>query len=65
MSKLQTKILNALKTNKFNPNKTGERKRYNYLIRITKLVWARNNQDGYLIDVYSNEYKNEIWQIIH
>ena len=30
MSKLQTKILNSLKTNKFNPNKLGERKWYNY-----------------------------------
>ncbi len=57
MSKLQTKILKALKTNKLNPAKLGERNWYNYFIRITELVWARNNHDGYQIEVYSDNTK--------
>jgi hypothetical protein len=59
MNKLQPKILNALKTKKFNPNKLGERKWYNYFLSIDKLVWARNFVDGYLIHIYSDEYKSE------
>ena len=59
MSKLQTKILNAIKTNKFNPTKLGERKWYNYFIAVDELIWARNFVDGYLIDIYSDEYKIE------
>ncbi|MFN8326522.1 MAG: hypothetical protein U0T80_12390 [Flavobacteriaceae bacterium] len=59
MSKLQTKILTALKTNKLNPNKLGERKWYNYFISVTELVWARNFVDGYCINIYSDEYKTE------
>ena len=59
MSKLQTKILTALKTNKLNPTKLGERKWYNYLISVDELFWARNFIDGYLIHIYSDEYKTE------
>ena len=59
MIKLQTKILNALKTNKLNPTKLGERKWYNYLISVDELIWARNFVDGYSIDIYSDEYKTE------
>ena len=59
MSKLQTKILTALKTNKLNPTKLGERKWYKYFISINELVWARNFVDGYSIDIYSDEYKTE------
>jgi hypothetical protein len=59
MSKLQTKVLTALKTNKLNPTILGERKCYNYFIRVADLVWARNLVDGYFIDVYSDEYKRE------
>ena len=59
MSNLQTKILNALKTNKLNPNKIGERKWYKYFISIKELVWARNFIDGYLIHIYSDEFKTE------
>lgn len=59
MSKIQSKILKALKTNKFNPTKLGERKWYNYFISIDELVWARNFIDGYLIHFYSDEYKTE------
>ncbi len=59
MSNLQTKILNALKTNKLNPNKIGERQWYKYFISIKELVWARNFIDGYLIHIYSDEFKAE------
>lgn len=59
MSKLQSKILTALKTNKLNPTKLGERKWYNYLISVDELIWARNFVDGYSIDIYSDEYKTE------
>ena len=59
MSKLQSKILTALKTNKLNPTKLGERKWYKYFISINELVWARNFVDGYLIDIYSDDYKTK------
>ena len=59
MSKLQTKILTALKTNKLNPTKLGERKWYKQLISINELVWARNFVDGYLIHIYSDDYKTK------
>ena len=59
MSVLQIKILNALKNNKFNPNKLGDRKWYNYFISIDELIWSRNLIDGYLIYIYSDEYKSE------
>lgn len=59
MSKLQTKILNALKTNKFNPKKLGERKWYDYFISIDELNWKRNFIDGYLIHIYSDECKSK------
>ena len=59
MSKLQTKILTALKTNKLNPTKLGERKWYKYFISINELVWARNFVDCYLIHIYSDDYKTK------
>ena len=59
MTNLQIKILNALKTNKLNPTKLGERKWYNYFISVDELIWARNFIDGYLIHIYSDEYKTE------
>ena len=59
MSKLQTKILTALKTNKLNPTKLGERKWYKYFISINELVWARNFVDCYLIHIYSDNYKTK------
>ena len=59
MSNLQTKILKALQTKKFNPSKLGERRWYNYFLFVDELVWARNFIDGYLIHVYSNEFKSE------
>ena len=59
MSKLQNKILNALQTNKFNPEKLGDRKWYNFFISVQELFWARNFIDGYLIHIYSDVYKSE------
>ena len=59
MTNLQIKILTALKTNKLNPTKLGERKWYNYFISVDELIWARNFIDGYLIHIYSDEYKTE------
>lgn len=53
---LEQKILNAIKTNKLNPEILGERKWYHYFIRITELVWSRNNHDGYLIEVYTEKW---------
>lgn len=59
MTKSENKILKALKTNKLNPNKTGERKWYNYFISVDELVWTRNFIDGYLIHIYSDEFKTK------
>ena len=59
MHNLQSKILKAIKTNKFNPARLGERKWYNYFISVDELIWARNFVDGYLIHIYSDEYKTE------
>lgn len=53
---LEQKILNAIKTNKLNPEILGERKWYHYFIRIAELVWSRNNHDGYLIEVYTEKW---------
>ena len=59
MNRLQTKILNSLKAKKFNPAKLGKRKWYNYIISVEELIWSRNFIDGYLIHIYSDEYKSE------
>jgi hypothetical protein len=59
MSNLQIKFQNALKNNKFNPKILGERNWYNYFISVDELIWARNFIDGYLIHIYSDEYKLE------
>ncbi len=57
MISLETKILKAIKSNKLNPEILGERNWYNYFIRVTELVWTRNNYDGYLIEIYSDNTK--------
>lgn len=63
MNNLQIKFLNAIKTNKLNPEILGERNWYNYFIRVTELVWARNNYEGYLIEVYDKKYGNHLTSI--
>ena len=59
MISIDNKIRNAILGNKFNPEILGERNWYNYFIRVTQLVWARNNCDGYQIEVYSDSSKQE------
>mgnify|MGYP000523465078 FL=1 len=59
MISVENKILKALKTNKLNPEILGERIWFNYFIRVTELVWARNNYDGYQIDVFTDNSKRE------
>ncbi len=59
MSRLQTKILSAINTGKLNPTKLGERRWYKYFISINELLWAGNFVDGYLIDIYSDDYKTK------
>lgn len=59
MISLENKVLKALKTNKLNPEILGERNWYNYFIRVTELVWTRNNYDGYLIEVYTDNSKRD------
>lgn len=56
---LKTKLLNALKSNKLNPEILGERKWCNYFIQVNELVWARNLWNGYEIHIYSDKYKSE------
>lgn len=55
MNKTESKILKAIKTNRINPEILGKRSWYNYLLRVTKLIWSRNLYDGYLIEVYSKD----------
>ena len=59
MISVENKVLKALKTNKLDPTKLGERNWYEYFIRITELVWSRNNYDGYLIEVYSDNSRQQ------
>jgi len=59
MISLEDKILNALKTNRLNPEILGERNWYNYFIRVSELIWERNNYDGYQIEVYSDSSKRD------
>ena len=59
MISVENKILKALKTNKLNPEILGERNWYNYFIRVTELVWTRNNYEGYQIDIYTDNSKTE------
>lgn len=54
MNTLELKIRRAIETKKFNIEILGERNWYNYFIRVSELVWVRNNYDGYQIEVYSD-----------
>lgn len=56
---IEVKILKAIESNKLNLSILGERNWYNYFIRVTELVWGRNNHDGYQIEVYSDNEKTE------
>ncbi len=59
----ENKILKAIETNKLNPKILGERNWFNYFIRITELVWSRNNYDGYKIEVYNEKYGQHLTTI--
>ena len=59
MITIETKIKQAVQTNKLNPQILGERKWYNYYIQVNKLIWNRNFWDGYQIHIYSDKYKTE------
>lgn len=63
MNKLESKILKAIETNKLNPEILGERNWYNYFIRISELIWGRNFQNGYLIEVYDEKYGNHLTSV--
>jgi len=39
---IETKVKQAIKTNKLNPEILGERNCYNYFIRVSELFWTRN-----------------------
>lgn len=63
MNSLEFKILKAIKNNKLNPEIIGERNWFNYFIRITELVWDRNNYDGYKIEVYNEKHGKHLTTI--
>ena len=63
MTTIETKINNAISTNKLNLQILGERKWYSYFIRTTELIWSRNLHDGYLIEVYDEQYGNHLASI--
>jgi len=64
MITIEEKIKQAIKNNKLNPEILGERNWYNYFIRVTELVWARNKHDGYQIEVYSEKYGKHLSTVI-
>lgn len=41
----------------------GKKHWYNNCLLIQKLVWSRNNYDGYLIDVYNKDYTKHLKRI--
>ncbi|MDX9743493.1 MAG: hypothetical protein RBT59_06710 [Arcobacteraceae bacterium] len=52
---LEQRIKNAVKDRRLKLIE-GKKDWYGYRLLIQKLVWVRNNDDGYLIDVYNQEY---------
>ncbi|CAM1333708.1 hypothetical protein [Tenacibaculum aestuariivivum] len=55
---IQEKILSAINTGNLSIKNEGEKKWYNYKLRITKLFWNRNLFDGHLIEIY--DFKTNI-----
>lgn len=64
MNSLEFKILKAIENNKLNPEIIGERSWFNYFIRVTELVWVRNNYNGYKIEVYNEKYGSHLTTVI-
>lgn len=56
----ENKIIKAIISNKLNLEILGERQWYNYFIRVTELVWDRNLNEGYKIEVYREKYGEHI-----
>lgn len=54
---IKYKVITAIENNKLRL-KNGDRNWYQYYISVRELTWARNNHDGFVIDVYSDEYKS-------
>ncbi|MEA2029398.1 MAG: hypothetical protein U9N49_10540 [Campylobacterota bacterium] len=54
IKKLEQKIHKAIDNNRLKLIE-GEKFWYSYFLSIQELVWARNNHDGYLIDVYDKK----------
>ncbi len=63
MNDLENKIRKAVSSKKINLKKLGERSWYQYFIKITELVWTRNNYDGYKVEVYSEKYGTHLGTI--
>ncbi len=57
--KLEQKIKKAI-DNKRLKLLNGNKYWYGYFLSIQELVWVRNNHDGYLIDVYDEEYGSHL-----
>lgn len=64
INKIEEKIKQAILTNKLNPEILGERNWYQYFIRVTEMIWARNNHDGYKIEVYAKQYGDHLTTLI-
>ncbi len=56
---IETKILRAIGNNSFKLQ-SGKRDWYQYSVIISELIWARNNHDGYLIDVYDKSSEQHL-----
>jgi len=54
---IKYKVISAVENNKLKL-KNGDRNWYQYYISVRELTWARNNHDGFIIDIYSNEDKS-------
>jgi hypothetical protein len=56
--KLANKILRALETNKFNPDRYlgNGGSWYGFYLITNELIWARNLCDGYEIEIYTKKY---------
>ena len=63
MNSCETKIRQAINNNRLNLHIIGERKWDKYFIRITKLAWSRNLYDGYLIEVYEEQYGSHLTSV--
>ena len=59
---LEQKIKNAIRNRRLKLIE-GKKGWYSYHLLIQKLVWVRNNDDGYIIDVYNQEYTTHLIRV--